>query len=354
MKIDNKIVSRYFESRDVSEAQVHIMKWMADQDANEEIKNISCKFWKKLPEYLKDEEYQEQLVLSKIYRIIAEKESKRNEPSAFNRILSIVTKVAAVLLIPLLVYFFAVTSDGKSSDSEITYSEVYSPPGARTAFYLPDGSKGWLNSGSYLRFPQQFYGKNRRVTLKGEAYFDVVTNPDKPFIVTNENLEIVAKGTSFNVCSWEEDQYINIVLEEGMLDIYKQESFKKQSLVASLKPGQLYSCSKESAEGNIRTLDDIEKYISWTKGKLIFNNDSLSEVVERLNRWYNVNIVIKDGILETYKYVAKFQDENLDEILKMLSISAPIEYKNLKRGLLPDGTYCKRTIELYYNANQSN
>ena len=124
-----------------------------------------------------------------------------------------------------------------------------------------------------------------------------------------------------------------------------------QKLITSLSPGELLH-SVPYTEGSFIEKVDVDKYTSWTKGKLVFREDEFADVVKRINRWYNVNIVIKDKILESYRYVATFQDETLDEVLKMLAISAPIRYKDLPRKQSFDGTFEKRTIELYYSSTK--
>ena len=133
---------------------------------------------------------------------------------------------------------------------------------------------------------------------------------------------------------------------EVKVDVYFTRN-NERNKVSSLSPGQLLHFVPSKTGTYIQDVD-IEKYISWTEGRLIFREDPFSEVVERLNRWYNVNIVIKNEILESYEYVATFEDETLDEVLKMLTISAPIRYRELKRTQKEDGTFSKRTIELYY------
>ena len=214
-------------------------------------------------------------------------------------------------------------------------------------FSLPDGSKGWLNSGSTLSFPQTFHGRTREVTLNGEAYFDVVTNPRRPFVVSEKNLKVVARGTAFNISSWEDDPGSRITLVHGKLQVYRQK-VSRTSLVATLKPDQMLDYNPSDNRSTVRNVD-INEYVAWKQGKLIFRDDPFPEVVKKISRWYNVNIVLKDDRLKSYTYVATFQDESLDEVLKMLRISAPIEYRNLERKQGSDGTYEKRTIEIYYN-----
>ena len=93
---------------------------------------------------------------------------------------------------------------------------------------------------------------------------------------------------------------------------------------------------------------DAHSIISWKEGKLIIRDEPFKEAVKKINRWYNVNISIKDKRLESYIYMATFEDETLDEVLKLIKLSAPIEYKDLGRERNADGTFEKRKIELYY------
>jgi transmembrane sensor len=351
MKIDYQIIKRYLEDRGSKEDEQSIINWFNSLQAEKELLHKSRQYWDEIPENVNTVDYNESLMLGNIYRKIKIDEAAHKPPVPV-RILSYLTKIAAVLFIPLVILYAFNDKIRQSASSNMAYTQVYAPVGSRTMFYLPDGSKGWLNGGSYLQFSEHFQGKTRNVSLKGEAFFEIVTDPDKPFIVSGKSLDIEAKGTSFNVQCWEDDPDVNVVLVEGELEILRRMK-DKTFLVARLKPGQLlhYNTS-QTADGYIQNVD-VEKYTAWKDGKLVFREDPFAEVVESLNRWYNVNIVIKDKILMTYKYVATFEDETLYEILRLLRISAPIDYKILERKQLEDGTFEKRTIELYYKPKKN-
>lgn len=351
MKIDYQVIKQYLDGKGTSEDRSRIISWFRQSDTEEELKEKSGQYWNDVPGDAADEEYDESVLLGRIYREIRMKEYlERSKPRTLIRIINFVAKIAAILFIPLLILYVSKDGNQKYTKSEITYTEIYSPLGARTMFYLPDGSKGWLSGGSYLKYSEGFPGKTRDVSLKGQAYFDVISDKKKPFVVYGKSLEIIAKGTSFNVLAWEDEPETEIVLVDGKLDIYHK-SDEGRTRIASLDPGELLHHSPEPAETFVNKAD-VEKYTSWTKGKLIFREDPITDVVKSINRWYNVNIVIMDGILESYRYVATFQDETLDELLKMLSISSPIRYRDLPRKQLDDGTFEKRTIELYYDTGK--
>ncbi len=349
MRIDYQIIKRYLDDKGNEEVRCQITQWFCNLEVEEELREKSRTYWDELPENEEPENYDESIVLGRIYREIKIKESgsASKSPTKLSNIVNFLARIAAVLFIPLLILFFTRNDNILFKESDSAYTEIYSPLGARTLFYLPDGSKGWLNGGSSLKYPVKFYGRSRNVTLSGEAYFEVKTNPRMPFVVTGNNLNIIARGTSFNVSFWDDDPVINVVLVEGKLEVVPKDN-DEQTTGTSLIPGQLLHYVHNKPGSFIKNVDP-EKYISWIEGRLVFRDDPFNEVVKRLNRWYNVEIVIKDEILLTYEYVATFQDETLDEVLHMLRISAPIRYKEIPRDQFPDGTFKKRTIELYYD-----
>jgi ferric-dicitrate binding protein FerR (iron transport regulator) len=213
-------------------------------------------------------------------------------------------------------------------------------------FYLPDGSTGYLNSGSHLKFPAEFKGKSRKVELKGEAYFDVLSNPRKPFIVSGTSINVIAHGTSFNVMAFPEDKINQVTLVSGEVKIQGKRDGHIQN-IGILKPDQM--CIYDESSSFYRFVPvDANRIVAWKAGKLIFRDEPFEEVVKRLNRRYNTNMVIKDEKLKSYKYLATFEDETLDEVIKLIKISAPIEVRELAREKNQDGTFDKRTIEFYY------
>ncbi len=348
MEIDYKIIKRYLEDKWTTDDEKKIKGWFNNLRTEQELRARSLQYWDEMEDNCDTSNYDESVILGRIFREIKVNEfGSKQKSNSVRRIFTVFSKIAAILFIPIIILFTIQYSGRISRESEITYNEIYAPPGSRTMFTLPDGSKGWLNGDSYLRYPQSFKRKSRTVSLRGEAFFNVVTNPDRPFIVTSKNLDIVAKGTAFNVNSWGQNAGVRVTLVHGKLEIYQKKS-SKLSLIATLKPSQLLNYSRDESASYIKDVD-VNKYVCWTEGKLIFRDDPFSEVVKRISQWYNVNIIIKDERLKTYTYVATFQDESLDEVLKMLKISAPINYKNIERKQEKDGTFEKRTVELYYN-----
>ena len=256
------------------------------------------------------------------------------------------SKIAAILLLPvLLISTWYFKTDGRffAKEEKAIYAEIFSPLAARTRFELPDGSTGWLNSGSTLKFPVKFYGAQRKVELSGEGFFDVVKNSEKPFVVKTSDMNIMALGTRFNVLAYPDDETCEITLESGKVVVEKIGESGEPAKLAELQPNNQLVISRKT--GIIDTREVVaEKYSSWKEGKLVLRNDPMNEVVKRIGRWYNAEIDLKDKELESYRYRATFENETFSEILKLLKLTSPIDYVEQKREMLPDGTFTKKKI----------
>jgi ferric-dicitrate binding protein FerR (iron transport regulator) len=348
MKIDSQLIKRYLkgEAREGDKETISI--WFSDLQAEALLRKEYKQIWDEIPEESDTGEYDGSMILNSIYHQIKLDESREASSVSFmKRAINIISRVAAILFIPLVMFLLIFKNEPFQGKEEIAYSEIYSPLGTRTQFYLPDGSTGWLNSDSYLEFPLSFRGRSREVMLRGEAYFDIASDPKKPFIVNGDNFEVVAHGTSFDVRAYPNDDIISVTLVQGNIDVsgIKDDQRRKISLTESG-----YMCFYNLKTMICKTSKvDVDKITSWKEGRLVFRDEPFEEVVKKINRWYNVNIVIKDKVLESYTYLATFEDETLDEVLKLLKLSAPIDYKDIGRKVREDGTFEKRVIELYYN-----
>ncbi|MDX9881377.1 MAG: DUF4974 domain-containing protein [Prolixibacteraceae bacterium] len=350
MKVEPYIIRRYLDGIGRKGDKETIMSWFSGLQTDAELRQVYKNYWDEMTDSPEKVGYSEEEMLGRIYHQIKIEESKSQAKPAnrkmTQKIITIFTRVAAVLFIPLTIFILLNKDRLTSTDFDITYSEIYAPMGTRAKFFLPDGSTGYLNGGSSIRFASVFRGKSREVALNGEAYFDVVSNPQKPFVVSGKDIRVVAYGTSFNVEAYAEDQINKVTLVHGKVEVFGEKNNKAESL-GILAPGEMCVINNEqSSSAFVRV--DASKIISWKEGKLVFINEPFREVVKKLNRRYSVNIVIKDERLNDYSYLATFEDETLDEALKLLKLSAPIEIRDLGRDKKPDGSYGERTIEFYF------
>lgn len=262
-------------------------------------------------------------------------------------------RVAAILIIPLLIgsllWMRSVSISQKKTSNEVVFNEVHAAFGTRSQLRLSDSSLVWLNSGSTLRYPVKFENNQRKVFLSGEAYFEVESDESKPFIVETRTLQIIATGTKFNVQEYYTQPVSEVMLLSGKITVNEcNNSSEDNSSISELKPNQFLSFNRETREKHIIN-EDVLRYVAWKDGRLVFRNDPLEKVLEKLSLMFNVEIDLQGEQLKNYRYHATFQDESLEEILKLLKISAPINFREIKRSPLPDGSFSKKRVIIFFD-----
>jgi len=209
------------------------------------------------------------------------------------------------------------TANNIQEANKVVYNTIATPKGRQFQLTLCDGTKVWLDAASSLRYPTTFTGKSRYVEITGEAYFEVAKNPDMPFHVKiNDNAEIEVLGTHFNVNAYENEHSINTTLLEGAVRFYNG----NERVV--LKPGQQAQASTAiHSPVKINNNVDIDKVIAWKNGFFDFDNATLEEVMRQLERWYDIDVIYKNGI-PPFQFIGKMQKNlNLSEVLHGLEVS---------------------------------
>ncbi len=273
---------------------------------------------------------------------------KQSEPvSRFRYFLSQATKVAAVLLLPFMVVSGWLLYNQQNltqkysnllENKQVQNLTVVAPICARIVVDLPDGTKVWLNSGSEITYPIVFNTTERRVHLTGEAYFKVKKS-ETPFFVSNLGPEIKVYGTEFNVNSYANEDFVTVALAEGKV------SLNSEGKEQFIEPGQVSAFDKQSKSITVENAD-VVTYSSWREGKYIFRDTPLSSILRILQRQYNVTINLLNPNLGNYRYNATINNESLEQILQLLSISAPIKYNYKRKELKSDGTYIPDNIDI--------
>lgn len=242
------------------------------------------------------------------------------------------TRIAAVLFVPALVISILVfyKLGQKSVSEQFAMQQISSPSGVRSEIVLPDGSKVWLNAESTISYPVPFNSRGRHVKLTGEAFFQVKKDKKNPFQVESGKVNVTVLGTRFNFKAFPGDETIEVTLEEGKVRL-SSTGYKRGRLI-ELDPGERAVINKKS--NDIRTsAGNIEKYIGWCEGKLIFDNTPLPEVARLLERWYGVEVQITDPKILTCQISSTFENESLHQVLALLELASPI-----KASLIPART----------------
>ena len=227
-----------------------------------------------------------------------------------------------------------------ATDAEEKYAEVVAATGSIIRYELPDHSVVWLNSGSTLRYPTVFKKDNRNVELKGEAYFEVEADRERPFYVnTPAGLSVYVYGTKFNVNAYEDDNSIETVLEKGKVNVISPDG----KTTVQLAPGERLLYNKADQKLMKGKVDVYEK-VAWKDGKLIFRNAELDEIFKRLARHFNVDIQFNNISGKEYKYRATFRNETLPQILDYLAKSAALKWRTEEAVQQADNTFTKKKI----------
>lgn len=277
--------------------------------------------------------------LSEAFRLLKEMRSVDRE-KGYNRLMNEISgkkrnkytlmykiRIIAAVLIPALLLLNAyllitTSSDDKPliADYKPSLMTVEAMNGAKVLFTLPDSTSVWLRGGSQLIYDANMqYASERKIEVIGEAYFDVMKDTGKPFIVSLNNIDVKVTGTSFN-CNTDFMDQILVTLIEGQVDMM-QRSGKENVLLTTLTPGELFQYDAGKNAYNVKTVD-VRKYIGWKDNYLLFDNDPMMEVMERLSDWYGVDIVIADKAIDNMRFTAMFNDLKLNQIVDILELSS--------------------------------
>lgn len=217
--------------------------------------------------------------------------------------------------------------------------QVHAEKGTRTRLTLPDGSVVWLNADSRLTYGNDFNGARREVFLEGEAYFDVVKNSDKPFIIRTPRMNVKVLGTTFNIRAYPGDSTAETTLVRGSVEVSNTGAGMKPVI---LKPQEKLVLYLYGQENGMNTAQPKQHFIvtplntaeengqlletAWVDNKLVFRDEAFSSLAARLERWYGVEISLNGPALKELRFTGRFEKETIEQVLKALQITAEFEY----------------------------
>lgn len=209
-------------------------------------------------------------------------------------------------------------SNSAAESSEMAYNLLTTPRGGQYKITLPDGSKVWLNAASSLKYPIAFSGKERKVEITGEAYFEIAKDATKPFKVNFNSIEVEVLGTHFNIKAYSDEESINTTLLEGKVKVSIGNETKQ------LLPGQQVQIKSAS---NIKLLNDVdlEETVAWKDGNFQFENTSIQDVMRQLSRWYDVEISYR-GTVNKHFVGNISRDVKLSQVLSMLQQTSEVKF----------------------------
>ena len=329
-----------------------IRKWLSESDSNKRLYDEICDIWNATSRKDKDVfETKEALkkVRTRIRKEILQHDQEGRKQGSVMRIIYEVMKIAAMILVFFTAGFYVnhliVTKRGY--DTSVT--EITAPIGSKSQILLPDSTKVWLNSGSTIRYNNSFGRVDRTVSLEGEAYFDVMRNEEKCFIVTTEGITIKVLGTAFNLKAYPNEKYIETTLVRGSLVVEQHKAGREvtethlepnQRAVYIKKDGNLFlsdveikaseqesAGQNESLKGNLLLSKQVDTHVftAWKDNQLVFRNELFESLAIKLERWYNVNIEIRDDEIKNYHFTGTIENETIQDVMEIIKYTLPID-----------------------------
>jgi ferric-dicitrate binding protein FerR (iron transport regulator) len=342
------IIHKYLASTADKEDLISLLEWLKRNSENVNYFNQLCNIWE-LSSNTGNQKIEAELALSRLNKRINELD-KIVKPAImqsetriwkFRFAAAVFIGIIAISSLTYVIYH----NNLQSTDALITNIEAIAPPSQKSQLILSDGTKVWLNSGTKLRYSSNYGIQNREVFLEGEAYFHVVKNPAKPFIVHASSIIVKALGTSFNVKCYASDTTIETTLVEGRVQVFKTKEGMVKSSKVFLNPNEKAVFTKRNEEIFIDRYEDnqtlvklkskspvyvyktVQSDISWTEQRLVFENETFEDLTKRLERWYNINIHISDETLKGNRYTGKFvNNESIEQVLQIIAKTTPIHY----------------------------
>jgi ferric-dicitrate binding protein FerR (iron transport regulator) len=236
--------------------------------------------------------------------------------------------VSFFLIFSALVIYLRVNSE-ISLVKSVKCLRKENPAGQRSTHLLPDGTKVWLNAMSSLEYPEVFSDSIRRVKITGEAYFDVASNPNKPFIAELRDISVEALGTAFNVKSFSNEPTRAVSLLEGKVKV----SGFPQGQNSILDPGFEIVMEKNTVDFSIRRID-YEASFGWKEGILMFNGDDFATFKRSIERWFGVTMKVSGRPPTDWNIRAKYYNESLKNILRDISFNKSLDFEIVNKDLI--------------------
>jgi ferric-dicitrate binding protein FerR (iron transport regulator) len=338
-KVDSQFLVRIIRDEVSTEEREYFEQWLTESDANKEEYAETLLVWEQMGKanipQIPDRELQWQKISGKI----TEKEQKKFffKPVHINRekihsenIEIWITRIAAVILLAVVAVLLknSMSPNQKPAPVVITKSnipskiikyELVAGKGERITLPLSDGSVVYLNSDTKIVYPKQFEADYREVEVTGEAYFIVSPDKHRPFTVKTGQITTLVTGTEFNVVN--RNNKVEVVVASGKIKVFSKNSGK----VVEVQKGQKVFASAGQLRNAFNANLDYE--LAWRDNKLAFSNTRLSEIMDEIERNYNVNVVFKNDSLKSRTLTGVLEGKSLDQVLSLINLTLDLNIR---------------------------
>lgn len=322
----DKIIINYLQGNISLEEQHRLKKWLDEDEAHPVILEQMKKFWSQGELHYPEKK---QVIFGKLMREIQRTQGENEEVSSrkFLRWKTILKYAAIVLIVSMLSIFgySTLNNDQGRTVASVKYVEKVSLPGQKVTTTLPDGTIVKLNTDSKILVPEVFGEDKREVTLIGEAFFDVVSNPKKPFYVHFKENQVKVLGTSFNINAYDGSN-ASVAVRTGKVMV------KQGDEEVQLSPHEMTELNGSILE--VKDLEDNELIFGWIDNKLIFNKASIQEALEIISKWYGKRYELKGQIDNDQLYTASHNNPTLKEVMEILTYTYGVNYEILNDRII--------------------
>jgi ferric-dicitrate binding protein FerR (iron transport regulator) len=316
------LLDRFMKGDISSEEKSLLAEWLNTDVSYEDIVALYQKRWQETCDSQIPADISERMFMQ-IKRLIAEFERKKTKKPLFMRPwLQYAASIALAITIGLSVYLFRQNrSSEETLQAEVKEYVVNADKGQKSSIILPDGTKIWLNSYTKITYSSDYGISDRTLSLTGEAYFEVVKDPTKRFIVKAGEMEVEALGTAFNVKAYNEDARIVATLLSGSVQT------TVAGKTARLAPDQSASFNRENKQLSIDDSENAADALIWRKDELILKNQTLEEIAVILNRLYNVEIIFESEATKKHSFSGIVKNNSLKNVIETIGLTAPVSFE---------------------------
>jgi ferric-dicitrate binding protein FerR (iron transport regulator) len=352
----NEVITNYLQGS-VTEGEIQFLKnWLNESMENKKLFDEISDVWSATYSK-KTNEFDAQKAFNNIKKQLSKSPKQVDFKARYQQNKSIklyrnLLRIAAVFIVGLIIGNLILFEQKSNSVNRIesAITEITAPMGSKSKITLPDGTKVWLNAGSTIRYNTAFNQSNRKVTLEGEAYFDVVRKMKTPFLVVTSEVTIKVLGTAFNLKAYPGEGSVETTLVRGSLIVEKKDGEKqftqtilapKQRATYIKQTGQMFLSDTENQvlkKDKVKQLDqvkgkvlvskeiDTEIFTAWKDNKLVFRNETFGSLAIKLERWYGVKISLADSEIKNYHFNGTIENETINDVMDIMKITLPIEY----------------------------
>lgn len=312
------IISKYLSKSATEEEKEYLLQWLEEKEENKKQFKKTYDLWIYTNALLTDDTEME-AALARLKKRTSPRQKKKTllfPPHSYRM------RVAACILLLLSIGYTGYWLGDHKDQKLVTMNHLLIGPDGKGEYLLPDGSTVWLNANSVLKYPETFTGEKRTVQLEGEALFEVKEDRKKPFFVKADGLDIEVVGTRFLARNYPRKNMVQTVLVNGSVKI-SGDYFAETRI---LHPGELLTYNKQTGQTDLQKVS-TDDYTNWIHSKMVFDKTNLAKVIINLEKWFDVEIVATPELVRNTHMSFTVRRESLEEVLKNMSLTAPIDYK---------------------------